>query len=64
MKKKFSNEEIDEILKSNPPVYSSGIYFSAMAKKFGLSDQAIKNKCVKLGLIKFKMQTRKKRADL
>ena len=64
MKKKFSDEEIDEILKSNPPVYASGIYFSAMAKKFGVSDQVIKNKCVKLGLINIRMRTPKKRADL
>lgn len=55
--KKFSDEEIDKILINDPPVYSSGIYFSAMAKKFGLSDQAIKNKCVKLRLIKFRIQT-------
>ena len=49
MKKKFSDEKIDEILKSNPPVYSSGIYFSAMAKKFGISEQSVKDKCLMLG---------------
>ena len=47
----YSSEEIDEILKANPPVYSSGIYFSAMAKKLGISEQIVKNKCVKLKLI-------------
>ena len=48
----YNNEEIDEILKANPPVYSSGIYFSTMAKKLGINEQIVKNKCVKLGLIK------------
>lgn len=48
----YSYKEIDEILKANPPVYSSGIYFSAMAKKLGINEQVVKNKCVKLGLIK------------
>ena len=38
--------------------------FSAMAEEFGLSDQAIRNKWVKLGLINIRIQTRKKRADL
>ena len=52
----YSSEEIDKILKSNPPVYASGIYFATMAKKFGLSEQIIKNKCVKLGLIKIKIK--------
>lgn len=47
----FTSEEIDRILKANPPVYSSGIYFSAMAKKLGINEQVVKNKCVKLGLI-------------
>ena len=48
----YSYEKIDEILKADPPVYSSGIYFSAMAKRFGVNEQVVKNKCVKLGLIK------------
>ena len=51
MDKQYSYEEIDKILKSNPPIYSSGIYFSAMAKKLGISERIVKNKCIKLGLI-------------
>jgi len=38
----YSSEEIDEILKANPPVYASGIYFSAMAKRLGLNEQVVK----------------------
>ena len=47
----YSYEEIDKILKSNPPVYSRGIYYKEMAKKLGISEQIVKNKCIKLGLI-------------
>jgi len=54
----YSYKEIDEILKANPPVYSSGIYFSAMAKKLGINEQVVKNKCVKLGLIKIKIRSK------
>jgi DNA-binding transcriptional regulator LsrR (DeoR family) len=52
----YSSEEIDEVLKANPPVYSSGIYFTAMAKKLGISEQIVKNKCAKLGLINIKIR--------
>ena len=55
---RYSYKEIDEILKANPPVYSSGIYFSAMAKKLGINEQVVKNKCVKLGLIKIKIRSK------
>ena len=48
---RYTNEQIDKILKSNPPVYNSGIYFTVMAKRLCISEQAVKNKCVQLGLI-------------
>ena len=54
-KQVYSSEEIDEILKSHPPVYSSRIYFSTMAKKLGTSEQIVENKCIKLGLINIKI---------
>ena len=47
----YSSEEIDKILKSNPPVYASGKYYVEMSKKFKISIQDVKNRCVQLGLI-------------
>ena len=48
---KYSSEEIDKILKSNPPVYSSGKYYVEMSKKFKISIQDVKIRCIKLKLI-------------
>ena len=51
---KYTDEEIDKILTSNPPVYASGRYYVEMSHKLKISTQAVKIKCVKLGLINFR----------
>lgn len=48
---KYTDEEIDKILTANPPVYASGKYYVEMSHKLKISMQAVKIKCVKLGLI-------------
>ena len=48
---KYTDEEMDKILLANPPVYASGKYYAEMSHLFKISMQAVKIKCVKLGLI-------------
>ncbi len=49
---RFSDEEINKILISNPPIYASGKYYVEMSKKCKVTQKYIKEKCIKLGLIK------------
>jgi len=51
---KYTDEEMDKMLLANPPVYASGRYYVEMSHKFKISMQAVKIKCVKLGLIKIR----------
>ncbi|GAG93719.1 unnamed protein product, partial [marine sediment metagenome] len=47
----YSDEAIDKILISNPPVYSNGKYYKEMSKKFKVTQKYIKERCIELRLI-------------